>query len=158
MKKTLLFLLSILVVAACKPKDPTPEEELTAIEMLTGDGTKNWLLTKAVGLGDEGSEVDLISNRPCLKDNLLIMRSNGTYTLEDTGEVCSDITTVNDNWSLTESPLNLKLGSITLLDRTFDNIILEVTELSKNVIEGKVGNIPENPLGMNGLILKFDAE
>lgn len=158
MKKIVLFSLILFIGFGCNNEKPEPEPELTTIEKLTGSGTKNWHLTEAVGLAEGGIRVDLVLNRPCLKDNLLVLRSDGSYTLEDTGEVCSDVTTVNDHWTLTEDPLQIKLGSITLLERTFENVILEVTDLNKDYFEGVIRNLPENPFNATGVEMRFDAE
>lgn len=157
MKKIVLFSLILFIGLGCNTDKPDPEPELTTIEKLTGSGAKNWLLTEAVGLATGGIRVDLILNRPCLKDNLLVLRTDGSYTLEDTGEVCSDVTTVNDQWTLSESPLQIQLGSITLLERTFENVILEVSELNKDYFEGIIQNLPENPFNATGIEMRFDA-
>ena len=143
---------------ACKEKSVDTPEEKPPFELLTGEGAKNWHLTKAVGYGGGGAEVDLIQNQPCLKDNLLILKADGTYTLVDTGEICKEVTTVNDKWTFSENPMQLRLASISLMGRDFVNPTLNLTTVKANYFEGEITDIPANAFDLKKVIMRFEAE
>lgn len=157
MKKILFVCLLTLVAISCGKDDPeaegTPMERLTG---LTGTTSKKWKLTTAVAWSGSLS-VDLIANSQdkCLGDNELTLRNDNTYLLEDTGVKCSTVDRIEDEWALTENPLQIKLAEISLMDRTFSNVVLDVSELKNNKFSGTVNNVPENSLNVNKIDLTF---
>ena len=144
---------------SCKKDDPT---EGTPIVNLTSEsGEKTWKLVggKAFAPSPLGGslEIDLIQNYACLADNQLVLRSDFSYTLNDTGEKCSSAEVINDKWVLVESPLQIRLAQISLLDRTLANVVLDMTNLTATSFGGDINSVPENPYGITKISLTFEV-
>ncbi|MBX2953391.1 MAG: hypothetical protein KF870_12860 [Leadbetterella sp.] len=154
MKKILFLGLLTFAALSCDKKDP--EAEGTPMERLAGVEAKKWKLTKAVAWSGSLS-LDLIANsaNKCLGDNELTLRSNNSYILEDTGVKCSTVDRIEDQWIFTESPLQIQLAEISLMDRTFKNVVLDISELKNSSFSGTVNNVPENSLKVNKIDLTF---
>jgi hypothetical protein len=153
--RKILFAFAVLVsVWSCEKDDP--DEAGTPMERLTGTGEKKWKLSKAIAFAG-GAEVDLIHNSAnrCLGDNELVLRSIGTYLLEDTGVKCSEVDRIEDVWQFNKSPLQLKLAEISLLGRSFTNVVLDVSELKNSRFSGIINQVPANNLNVNKIELTF---
>ncbi len=153
--KNILFVFLLGFVALSCDKDD-PEMEGTPMERLAGTESKKWKLSVAQAWAGTLS-VDLILNSPdkCLGDNELTLRSNGTYLLEDTGIKCSGVERIEDAWVFTESPLQIKLAEISLMDRTFTNVVLDISELKNSSFSGTINSIPANSLNISKIDLTF---
>lgn len=155
MKKILFVCLLTFTALSCGKGDE-PEAEGTPMERLAGTQSKKWKLTLAEAWAGTLS-VDLIMNSPnkCLGDNELVLKADGTYILEDTGVKCSGVDKIEDAWTLSESPLSIQLGEISLMDRKFTNVVLDISELKNNSFSGTINNVPENSLNVNKIGLTF---
>ena len=152
MKKILFVCLLTFSALSCGKDDPEPEG--TPMERLAGTESKKWKLTGAMAQAGSAS-VDLILNNECLGDNELTLRSDFTYVLEDTGIKCSAVDRIEDEWVFTESPLQIELAEISLMNRTFANVVLDISELKNDRFSGAINNVPENSLDVNKIDLTF---
>lgn len=160
MKQLFLVVLMALTVVSCKDDDP--EAETTPLVKLAGEaGAKKWKMVgaKAFATSKLGgtAEIDLFINFPCIIDNELTLRSDFTYTMEDTGEKCDNADTINDNWVLVESPLQISLGRISLMNKTMENATLEISAISSSSFEGDVNNVPANSNDVTKFHLVFET-
>ncbi|ADQ17451.1 hypothetical protein [Leadbetterella byssophila] len=154
MKKILFAFVLIAGIWACDKDDP--DNEGAPLERLTGTGEKKWRLTKAIAYSS-GAEVDLIHNSAnrCLGDNELTLRKEGTYLLEDTGVKCSEVDRIEDVWQFNKEPLQIKLAEISLLGRSFNNVVLDIKELKNSTFSGAINQVPTNSLNVNKIELTF---
>lgn len=141
MKNILLVVFFAFSLVSCDKDEPGTEG--TALERLAGTGEKKWKLTTAIA-SVNGATVDLAQNYPCWADNVLTLKSNGTYTLEDDGLQCSQGAVINSSWSYLDSPQQLKLGELQVANRVFKDLVLDLTELKTSQFSGVTKNITTN--------------
>lgn len=154
MKKIFFVLAMVAGVWSCEKDDP--DAQGTPMEKLTGMGEKKWKLAKAIAFAD-GAEVDLIHNSAnrCLGDNELLLRVAGTYILEDTGVKCSEVDRIEDVWQFNKSPEQIKLAEISLIGRSFTNVVLDISELKHSKFSGTINQVPANNLKVTKIELTF---
>jgi hypothetical protein len=138
MKNILLVVFFALSLVSCDKDEPGTEG--TPMERLTGTGEKKWKLSTAMA-SVNGATVDLAQNYPCWADNILTLKSNGTYTLEDAGLQCQQGTVINSNWSYLDNPQQVKLGQLQVANRVFNDLVLDITELKTTQFAGVTKNI-----------------
>jgi hypothetical protein len=146
MRKNTLFALALtglsmaLVSSKCK-KDDTPAGPGKAELM-----AKTWRMTaKTVQIGS-GNPTDAFSVfGACEKDDLLVLRSNGTYEKNEGATKCAPTDPQikeTGGWSLIESNVKVKLSQSPTLSQTLE--ILEITTTSmklKQATSSPSGNI-----------------
>jgi hypothetical protein len=141
MKNILFVIFFALTFVSCDKDEP--EAEGTAMELLAGTGEKKWKLSTAIASVD-GATVDLAQNYPCWADNILTLKANGTYTLEDSGLPCNQGAVISSNWTYTENPKQVKLGELQVANRVFKDLVLDINELKSTQFSGVTKNITTN--------------
>lgn len=138
MKNILLVVFFAFSLMSCDKDEPGTEG--TPMERLAGTGEKKWKLSTAEA-NVSGSIVYLARNYPCWTDNILTLKSNGTYTLEDTGLQCSKGETINSSWSYLDNPQQIKLGELQIATEVFKDLVLDITELKTTQFSGVTKNV-----------------
>ena len=141
MKNILLVVFFALSIMSCDKDEPGTEG--TPLERLAGTGEKKWKLSTALA-NVNGSTVDLAQNYPCWADNVLTLKTNGTYTLVDAGLQCNQGANINAVWSYLDSPQQVKLAELQIANRVFRDLVLDITELKTTQFSGVTKNVTTN--------------
>lgn len=155
MKKFFLLLVLSIAALSCDKDEPDTDDVGTPMEKLTGTSEKRWKLSFAEASNASGLKVNLLTSEPCVADNVLVLRNDGTYSLVDEGIKCSVGSGVNDNWSLDEAKNQIFLGELFFLGRSLTNLTLDIKELKKSTFSGDVNTIPQNSVGVTKVSLSF---
>lgn len=88
MKKTILALSMLVVLASCKKDKDEPAAITPTVANLTG----NYKITASTMTGG-GSTVDIFNNdmfyEPCMRDDIYRLNANMSYAITDAGTVCN---------------------------------------------------------------------
>ena len=143
MKYTILFfsLIGLLAFTGCQKDDPPAP--LTKTQLIS----RNWKVTAATGTFPPLPVVDILAQTPaCDRDNIIQVKSDGTY-IEDEGPTkCSpsDPQTANTgNWSFTTNETKLNI-----LGQTFDIITLTATTLVLKQDVAAGGGLPAGTINL----------
>lgn len=164
MKKLLLLVVLAFTIVSCSDKDEP--ETGTPFERLTASGEKKWRLVGAQGFGDGGLEINLfVTQGGCLDGNELTLRTDNTYTFEDTGVVCKTddgrtVERVDAKWVFSESPLQIKLDEISMLGRSIKDVVIDVKDMKNASFTAVIEDLPQDnryTMGLERIVMKFEA-
>ncbi len=140
MKKIVVLLLILNVLNSCKDKGSEPEAIKSTLEYLSGTGTKKWMVT-AGKVNLNGAEVNLLSQPPCITDNILALNKNFTYELSEGATNCKpgidpDII-VKSTWSIIETPKSITIDKFIFFGYSVDKPVFAISKIDDTAFIGE---------------------
>lgn len=140
MKKFVVFLLIVNFLFSCKDKGSEPQAIKSTLEYLTGNGTKKWIVT-AGKVNLNGAEVNLLSQPPCITDNILTLNKNFTYELSEGATNCNPgkdpNIIVKSIWSIIETPKSITIDKFIFLGYTVDKPVFAISKIDDSAFIGE---------------------
>ena len=132
-----LFLLAFLGIAfSCSKSSSSTPTPKTNTELLAGTSSKSWKSTSAIAVNGT-AQLDLFTlptfSKPCILDNLLVIKTNNTYELHEGATKCSatdpDLM-LTSNWSLSADGKTFHVDKFIFAGVEKDNLDFTIVELT----------------------------
>jgi hypothetical protein len=104
MKKLILLVLLVSLFAACKKKDKTCKPDMPG---LSGSHRITAVTYKADASAAEQNYYDILYPDACQKDDVVIFKSDGTYTFTDAGVQCTPASNDTGDWSVSSNTITI---------------------------------------------------
>ena len=127
MKNPIVFILLLTLFAACKKKDKTCKQDTAGI---SGSHRVTTVTYKASASSAEQDFYNQLYPDPCDRDDLVILKTDGTYTFTDAGVQCVPTSDDTGTWSVSGSTVSIDGDPYIIESFNCSNLVILATDFN----------------------------